>query len=67
MRFFTFAFQSAPDDLESSVGFAGSRCHYEQQAVLPLCDGLDSSIHRVHLVVAWGLAVSGVVVVLQYG
>ena len=53
----------APDDLEGGVGLAGAGRHDEQDAVLPLGDGLDGAVDRRRLVVARLLA--GVVVVLR--
>ena len=54
-----------PDNLERGVGLAGARRHDEQNAILPLGDGLDRAVDGVELVVAGRLA--GAVVVVALG
>ena len=54
-----------PDDLEGGVGLAGAGRHDQQDAVLPLGDGLDRGVDGVDLVVARLLAAAVVVIVLQ--
>ena len=58
-------FPQTPDDLERSVGLARASRHYEQNAVLPLGDGLDRLVDGDALVVARLLAACIVVVVLK--
>ena len=41
IRFLTPGLPQPPDDLERGVGLAGAGGHHEQDAVLPLGDGLD--------------------------
>ena len=54
-----------PDDLEGGVGLARARGHDEQDAVLPLGDGLDRRVDGVHLIVARRLAAAVLEVVLK--
>ena len=55
----------APDDLKGRVRLARARGHDQQDAVLPLGDGLDGRVHGVDLVVARRLAASVLEVVLE--
>ena len=54
-----------PDDLEGGVRLARARGHDEQDAVLPLGDGLDRRVDGVSLVVARRLAAAVIEIVLK--
>jgi hypothetical protein len=54
----------SPDDLEGGVGLAGAGGHDQQEALLPVCDGLDDAVDGVELVVAGRLVAAVEVVVL---
>ena len=54
-----------PDDLKGGVGLARAGGHNEQDAILPLGNGLDRGVDGVDLVVARGLVVAALVIVLK--
>jgi hypothetical protein len=58
-------FPQSPNNLKGGVGLAGAGCHDQQDAILPLGDGLHGCIDGVALVIAWPLVATIVVIGLQ--